>query len=307
MPAELQPIPPEELLKIESFYRSYGTALNIGGTCACLYTMSNAKTYTQQNYLFKNELKPAFSHANPKRSSFILSSKQQAHPTDYHSQISAKEIDPNILKDFMEAKHQNHVSVYHRGVPLWLFNSGLNPRRPARQLKFTLAERGTGFILWQDRIDAHSDLKIYSVTKSDAKLINYATYIEKIHELNSLNPQEAMDKIEKSNELFSSMLITFRASDKKTTVFVKFDANSESAKFYDYYLQVIKRINTDIKQKTKSLPVGVAANHLPQFGSKYGRKSQHYAHEELAGSKLQASEYYFKYSNEPNIGLGNVE
>jgi hypothetical protein len=284
----------DELLKIESFYRSYGTLLNIGGSCACLYTMSNAKTYTQPTYLVNNELKAHHHHNhhhNPKRSSFI--SSKQAH-TNASLNMAAREIDTNILKDFMEAKHQNHVSVYHRGVPLWLFNSGVNPRRPSRQLKFTLAERGTGFILWQDRIDAQSDLKIYSVTKADSKLINYATYLEKIHELSTLSQQEVASKIEKSLDLFSSMLITFRASDKKTTVFIKFDVTNETAKFYDYYLQVIKRISTDIKQKTKSLPVGTSPTHLNQFNKSVRIKSGHLN----LRDELQAThqELYFNYS-----------
>lgn len=53
------------------------------------------------------------------------------------------------------------------------------------------------------------------------------------------------------------MLVTFRASDKKTTVFLRFDINSETIKFYDYYKRLIKNIIVDIKQRTKSLPIGV--------------------------------------------------
>ena len=49
----------------------------------------------------------------------------------------------------MNNEYQSHASVCHRGIPLWLLNSGKNPCRPHRQLKFTLAEYGTGFILWQ--------------------------------------------------------------------------------------------------------------------------------------------------------------
>ena len=303
-PLELEPMTSDELLKIESFYRSYGTALNIGGSCACLYTMNNTKTCTTPSYLVKNDLKTHHHHHNPKRSSFISSKHIQNSST---SSVISKEIDTNILMDFMESKHQKHVSVYHRGVPLWLFNSGVNPRRPTRQLKFTLAERGTGFILWQDRIDAQSDLKIYSITKADSKLINYSTYLEKIHELSALSPQDMASKIEKSLDLFSSMLITFRASDKKTTVFIKFDTNAETAKFYDYYLQVIKRISVDIKQKTKSLPVGITSSHLNQF-NKNMRKSQHL---NLQNESQVSNEFYFNYSkeqqsNETTVKLGKI-
>ncbi len=56
------------------------------------------------------------------------------------------------------------------------------------------------------------------------------------------------------------MLITFRASDKKTTVFVKFDLNSESARFYDFYAQITKQAVNEVRQRTKSLPAGVDMN-----------------------------------------------
>ncbi len=53
------------------------------------------------------------------------------------------------------------------------------------------------------------------------------------------------------------MLITFKASDKKTTVFVKFDLNSESAKFYDFYANITKQAIDEVRQRAKSLPAGV--------------------------------------------------
>ena len=205
----------------------------------------------------------------------------------------------DVIKDFLSSKHQNHVSVYHRGVPLWLFNSGANPRRPNRQLKFTLAEKGTGFILWQDRIDAHSDLKIYALTKTDAKLINYETFIEKMNINADLSSSKLVpSRVEQANDLFSSMLITFKASDKKTVVLIKFDMNSEMVKFYDYYAQVTKRISTEIKQRTKSLPVGIGCANLSGYSGTVGStRKPVQLRRDLA--KLSANyELYFNYNAE---------
>ena len=226
------------------------------------------------------------------RASILTTTSSKTQPT-------SKEIDMEVIKDFLVSKHQNHVSVYHRGVPLWLFNSGANPRRPNRQLKFTLAEKGTGFILWQDRIDAHSDLKIYALTRTDAKLINYETFIDKLNLNADLSSAKLpSSRVDQANELFSSMLVTFKASDKKTIVLIKFDLNSEMVKFYDYYAQVTKRISTEIKQRTKSLPVGVGCANLSGYGGTVGSSRKPVQlRRDLA--KLSANyELYFNYNAE---------
>lgn len=244
VPAALQPITADEHLKIESFYRSFGTSLYIANTAACLYTMTNLKVDSKFNS----------SSILPNRASIAVSTNNASTIINKSHQ---SDIDHNILKDFMNNRYQNHVSVYHRGVPLWLFNSGTNPRRPFKQLKFTLAEKGTGFILWQDRIDSCSEFKIYSLRKNDNKIINFISYCDKIDLKES--------KFIKVNDLFTSMLITFKASDRKTTVFVKFDLNNEAASFYDYYLNINKLKNLEIKQRTKSLPVGLGAQKFEQL------------------------------------------
>lgn len=48
------------------------------------------------------------------------------------------------------------------GVPVLIFNKGETKSRDKRQIKFCLAERGTGFPLWSDLIDALSN---YSATQ----------------------------------------------------------------------------------------------------------------------------------------------
>ena len=133
-PLTLQPISAAERLKVESFYRSFGTSLHIADTCACLYTIANAKLNLVSIKTSTPSTNVPKSNSHTNRSSLAMANSS--------SHLRPPEIDLGLIKDFMNNKYQNYVSVYHRGVPLWLFNSGNNPRRPCRQFKFTLAEKG---------------------------------------------------------------------------------------------------------------------------------------------------------------------
>ena len=84
--------------------------------------------------------------------------------------------------------------------------------------------------------------------KNDLRILNFTTYLERTNDaLKELNYKNL-------NETFSSMIITFKASDRKTTVFVKFDLNNEAALFYDYFMSINRLKRQEIKQRTKSLP-----------------------------------------------------
>lgn len=227
--AQYKPISIQDQLKIESFYQSFGTTVNTSRCLACLYTMPNSKAY-----------KPV---------------SDETLNTTTTVKRNRQEIDHDILNDFLHNRQKSYVSVYHRGVPLWLFNSGKNPRRPNKQLKFTLAEKGTGFILWQDRIDSHSNFRIYGLSKLNNQMISLSEYFDELD-----------GSLQMTNQKLDSVLITFKASDKKTTVFLKFDLSIESLKFYEYYKQVSQNQpmgggkssgQTLIKEKTKSLPAGL--------------------------------------------------
>lgn len=226
--SQSKPISSLEQLKIESFYRSYGTSLFISQSCASLYTVQNNKIWP----LGKNQTNRI--------------SIATTHSINFNSQgYSNDEISHEILKDLMHDRHQNYVPVYHRGVPLWLFNSGKNPNRPIRQLKFTLAEKGTGFILWQDRIDSNSEFNLYLTKKNDSTVYNVSSYFDNLSLINEIKKEQ-----------IETMLVAFKASDKKTTVFMKFDLNPETIKFYEFYKRLIKNVLIDTKLRTKSLPVG---------------------------------------------------
>lgn len=48
--------------------------------------------------------------------------------------------------------------LFQHGSPVWLLNSGENPKRHSR-LSLVVAEYGSGFPVWQDVISGHSDVK----------------------------------------------------------------------------------------------------------------------------------------------------
>jgi hypothetical protein len=220
-------IPQIEKQKIESFYRSFGTLLHIGNSNANLYTIQNAK------------IKPK----GHQESCFNRNSIATTSAIKLNETVPLVDED-TLIRDFLHDKYKNHISVYHRGVPLWLFNTGTNPRRPCRQLKFTLAELGTGFIMYQDRIDSHSGFKLYLLTRPpNRQLTQYVG-----------GGECDLDSVD-------TAVFLFKASDKKTFVLVKFDLNLESIKFYDYYKSILGNLLFELKQRAKSLPISAAAVH----------------------------------------------
>ncbi|CAF5188368.1 unnamed protein product, partial [Rotaria magnacalcarata] len=46
--------------------------------------------------------------------------------------------------------------LFQHGLPVWLLNSGTNPKRQSC-LSLVIAEYGSGFPIWQDNVDGHSD------------------------------------------------------------------------------------------------------------------------------------------------------
>jgi len=47
--------------------------------------------------------------------------------------------------------------LIHRGYPVWLYNTGLNPRRSS-ELRLIIVDEKIGFILWSDRITSVSNI-----------------------------------------------------------------------------------------------------------------------------------------------------
>ncbi|CAF1017575.1 unnamed protein product [Adineta steineri] len=61
-----------------------------------------------------------------------------------------------ILTDFQVCSLEQWKLI-HRGYPLWLYNTGLNPRRSS-ELRLIIVDEKTGFILWSDRITSISNI-----------------------------------------------------------------------------------------------------------------------------------------------------
>ena len=55
------------------------------------------------------------------------------------------------------AKLEDWIFFQH-GLPVWLLNSGKNPKRQS-SLTLIIGEYGSGFPIWQDHINGHSDVK----------------------------------------------------------------------------------------------------------------------------------------------------
>jgi hypothetical protein len=294
------PISDTDRLKIESFYRSFGTSLFVCSSSACLYTVNSAKksqacstTNTLQKVANRNSMQSMRQLNN-------INNQQHTLPQSY-------EVDQDLIKNIInnEQKLPDNISVSHCGIPLWLFNTGINSRRPNRQLKFTLSEKGTGFILWQDRIDLNSHLKMYTIKKEEnSNLICIENFNQFL-----LNNEENDAKI---NQTHLPILITFRASDKKTSVFIRFDINNEAISFYNYYLDLLKK-NADMMcstQRAKSLPAGLTSSSVYSTVNRYHKSNtfkidtnKSKLNNKYTGSKTGT---IFSTRNNDNLNINNI-
>lgn len=57
---------------------------------------------------------------------------------------------------------KNQWRLIHTGIPVLLYDKGSARSRNIPRVSYILAERGTGFPLWQDIIDNLSDYKVAS-------------------------------------------------------------------------------------------------------------------------------------------------
>lgn len=79
----------------------------------------------------------------------------------YSSMGSHIHVSPCLVRLFILTDLQvcslEQWKLINRGYPLWLYNTGLNPRRSS-ELLFMLVDEKTGFILWSDRITSISNV-----------------------------------------------------------------------------------------------------------------------------------------------------
>jgi len=78
-----------------------------------------------------------------------------------------------------------------RGYPIWLHNTGLNPRRSS-ELRLLIVDEQSGFILWSDRITSRSNIiQPANLTLSFRHSSNQSSIMlrfETIDHFNHLNP-----------------------------------------------------------------------------------------------------------------------
>ena len=79
----------------------------------------------------------------------------------YSSMGSHVYVCPSLVRLFLLTDLQvcslEQWQLLHRGYPIWLFNTGLNPRRSS-ELRLLIVDEKTGFILWSDRINSISNI-----------------------------------------------------------------------------------------------------------------------------------------------------
>ena len=70
-------------------------------------------------------------------------------------------VSPSLVRLFLltdlEVCSLEQWKLIHRGYPIWLYNTGLNPRRSS-ELRLAIVDEKTGFILWSDRITSISNI-----------------------------------------------------------------------------------------------------------------------------------------------------
>lgn len=79
----------------------------------------------------------------------------------YASMGSHIYVSPSLVRLFLLTDVQvcslEQWKLLHRGYPIWLYNTGLNPRRSS-ELRLIIVDEKTGFILWSDRINSISNI-----------------------------------------------------------------------------------------------------------------------------------------------------
>ncbi|CAF0846747.1 unnamed protein product [Rotaria sordida] len=79
----------------------------------------------------------------------------------YSSMGSLIHVSPCLIRLFILTDIQvcslEQWKLIHHGYPIWLYNTGLNPRRSC-ELRLLIVDEKTGFILWSDRITSISNI-----------------------------------------------------------------------------------------------------------------------------------------------------
>jgi hypothetical protein len=158
------------------------------------------------------------------------------------------------------------------GVPVWVFNTGMNPKRP-KSLSLVMADKKTGFALWKlNNLTYLNDLKWTKPGHLTFKIFANNLCDPQLLGLTSLGPPDSSNtnslgvgvklkskfSIKKSNSLsYKQQPFSIRPSNTMSRIsesgssseFVfgalKFDSEFECSKFYDYYRSLFVDVKND--------------------------------------------------------------
>jgi hypothetical protein len=175
------------------------------------------------------------------------------------------------------------------GVPVWVFNTGLNPKR-AKCLTLFLSDRRAGFSQWNlAQITYLNDLKWSKPGHITFKIINKKENGIKENSVNSnIKNKKSKKALPKDQELenecgegssgnVSDGLIEFGV--------LKFDSEFECAKFYDFYRALFTdaahddlfnphfNLNNSLRRKNNSIILSKMTNSMSESSSLTNRKS----------------------------------
>ncbi|CAF1406033.1 unnamed protein product [Rotaria sp. Silwood1] len=156
----------------------------------------------------------------------------------YSSMGSLIYVSPCLIRLFILTDIQvcslEQWKLIHRGYPIWLYNTGLNPRRSS-ELRLMIVDEKTGFILWSDRITS-----ISNIIQPTNLTLSFR------HSLNN-----------------SSIMLRFELNDEK--LFTRFYSYLKQNQFYTDYLTKHKILKRFIKKSDISPPCHFKHfNHIEQ-------------------------------------------
>jgi hypothetical protein len=106
----------------------------------------------------------------------------------------------------------NEWKLNKTGVPVLIFDSGLTRNRNKRRLSISLAERGSGFVLWSDTIDHLSDYRAFSA---------------RLHSIDGSGPEQTAG----ADDTCDSFHVMYLSSNHRIMVGLSFD-NATCARLF---------------------------------------------------------------------------
>lgn len=132
---------PDEIAKIKCFYNSMGCFVYVCRSQVELY-----QTKRDEYEMDSIEMDPVNEYRK-----YMLKRQQQLYPNSGASAASSGYFD-DVFANPLNNSHSVNYMYINTGVPVIVFNYGANPKKP-KDLRILLAERATGFCLYEFKFD----------------------------------------------------------------------------------------------------------------------------------------------------------